>query len=256
MLLLITLAISALFAQQYSYNPAEIDNGKRIYESSCGTCHGALGDAVPGIDLGKGQFRRAVSDEDLVRIIRTGVPGTSMPLFNFSELQAGTIVAYLRNMTTTNIDRNAPALAALPPGDAARGKGIVEGKGQCLTCHWIYNAGKAAGPDLSAIGAPRVGRSASELQRSLVEPNAEVRPENRTIRVVPRNGAPVVGTLMNQDTHSIQLLEPSGLTSFSKSNLREYKLVDSPMPSFRDRLTAQELSDVISYLVSLKGFTP
>ena len=256
MLLLLTLAISALIAQQHSYTPAEIDDGKRIYQSSCGTCHGALGDAVPGIDLGKGQFRRAASDEDLVRIIRTGVPGTSMPPFNFPEPQAGTVVAYLRNMTTANVDRNAPVLAALPAGDAARGKGIVEGKGQCLTCHWINNGGNTAGPDLSAIGAPRVGRSPAELQRSLVEPNAEVRPENRTIRVVPRNGAPLTGILMNQDKHSLQLLGPKGLTSFSKSNLREYGLVDSPMPSFRDRLTAQELSDVISYLVSLKGSTP
>jgi cytochrome c1 len=27
----------------------------------------------------------------------------------------------------------------------------------------------------------------------------------------------------------------------------------SPMPSYRDKLTTQELSDVISYLMSLKG---
>ena len=44
------------------------------------------------------------------------------------------------------------------------------------------------------------------------------------------------------------------LKSFSKSNLREYAFVNnSPMPSFKDKLSTQELSDLISYLASLKG---
>jgi hypothetical protein len=36
--------------------------------------------------------------------------------------------------------------------------------------------------------------------------------------------------------------------------LREYAFVNnSPMPSYKDKLSAQELSDLISYLSSLKG---
>jgi cytochrome c1 len=35
--------------------------------------------------------------------------------------------------------------------------------------------------------------------------------------------------------------------------LREFGILKSPMPSYRDKLTPQELSDLVAYLVSLKG---
>jgi mono/diheme cytochrome c family protein len=39
-----------------------------------------------------------------------------------------------------------------------------------------------------------------------------------------------------------------------KSDLRDHGFVEkSPMPSFKDKLDAQELADVVSYLVSLKA---
>jgi mono/diheme cytochrome c family protein len=44
------------------------------------------------------------------------------------------------------------------------------------------------------------------------------------------------------------------LRSFSKSNLREFSFVaNSTMPSYKDKLSSQELADVVSYLASLKG---
>jgi hypothetical protein len=44
------------------------------------------------------------------------------------------------------------------------------------------------------------------------------------------------------------------LVSLDKSNLRELTfLPNSPMPSYRDKLSAVELTDLVSYLVSLKG---
>jgi hypothetical protein len=43
------------------------------------------------------------------------------------------------------------------------------------------------------------------------------------------------------------------LRSFVKSDLREHGFAESPMPSYRGTLTPQELADVVSYLVSLKG---
>jgi hypothetical protein len=41
-----------------------------------------------------------------------------------------------------------------------------------------------------------------------------------------------------------------------KSELRDVAFVDSPMPSYRDRLDAQALADVVAYLVTLRGDTP
>jgi hypothetical protein len=38
-----------------------------------------------------------------------------------------------------------------------------------------------------------------------------------------------------------------------KTDLREYGFAESPMPSYRGKLSAQEIADVVSYLASLKG---
>jgi mono/diheme cytochrome c family protein len=37
-----------------------------------------------------------------------------------------------------------------------------------------------------------------------------------------------------------------------KADLREHGFVDSPMPSYRDTLSQQEIADVVSYLLTLK----
>ena len=138
-------------------------------------------------------------------------------------------------------------------GNIANGKAVFEGKEQCTTCHRAGERGSRVGPDLSRIGAQR---SPAELQRSLVEPGAEIIPANRFFKVVTREGTTITGRLLNQDTFTIQLLDAKDekLKSFSKSNLREFAFVEkSPMPSYKDKLSSQELADLVSFLASLKG---
>ena len=129
---------------------------------------------------------------------------------------------------------------------------LVEGRGQCLSCHSIGNFGMHAGPALTDIGLQRRG---ADLLKSLVEPGAEVRAENRSVRVVMKDGKTVAGRFLNQDTFSIQLIDTNDkLLSLDKSQIRESSLLTtSAMPSFKDKFTAPELSDVVSYLSSLKG---
>jgi putative heme-binding domain-containing protein len=225
----------------------EVKDGERLFMSNCATCHGADGDAVFSVDLGHGQFRQASTDADLIRIIRSGIAGTSMPPGNYSEAQAGTIVAYLRSLASTS--------NAAVPGDAARGRLLFEGKGACLTCHRVSGSGSRLAPELSDIGQ---FRRADELTRSLVDPSAEIKPPNRSFRVVTRERATITGRLLNQDTFTVQLMDDKEqLRSFQKSALREYGFVDeSPMPSYRNKLTADELTDLVKYLVSLKILQP
>lgn len=236
--------VTAARAQQ-KYLPAEVEAGGRLYTSNCTGCHGPEGDGVGGINFSQGKFRRAATDEDLLRIIARGIPGTPMAPSGMSESQIGQIVGYLRSMTAT-------ADTPTGSGDAARGKSLVEGKGQCLTCHAIGLNGLHSGPALTDIGAQR--RSV-DLMHSLVEPNAEIRPENRTVRVVMKDGRTLNGRFLNQDTFSLQLIDASDkLMSIDKSQIREsILLTTSPMPSFKDKLSAQELADVVAYLASLKG---
>jgi putative heme-binding domain-containing protein len=239
------LSSSAAIAQQTRYLPAEVEAGGRVYTSTCTGCHGPEGDGVAGINFSQSKYRRAGSDDDLVRIIVRGIPGTPMPPTGMSEGQAATVVAYLRSLAATAGD-------ASGAGDVTRGKSVVDGKGQCLTCHSIGISGGHAGPALSDIG---LQRRSVDLMQSLVTPGSDVRPENRAIRIVMKDGKTITGRFLNQDTFTIQLIDSTDrLLSLEKSAVRESSLLTtSAMPSFRDKLSAQELADVVSYLSSLKG---
>lgn len=112
--------------------------------------------------------------------------------------------------------------------------------------------GSRVGPDLSEIGA---FRRSIEMEMSLLEPDAEILPQNRFYRAVTNEGEIISGRLLNQDTFTVQILDSKErLLSLSRSKLREAGFMDhSPMPSYRDKLSSQKLADLIFYLTSLKG---
>jgi putative heme-binding domain-containing protein len=222
----------------------DVQDGARVFRQSCANCHGPDGNEIPGIDLGRGVFKTAKTDEDLVRIIQKGVPGTTMPATNMAEEQAKRVVAYLRSTAATKT-------SVTTVGDATRGKALFEGRGGCVKCHRVSGVGSRLGPDLTRIGQLR--RSV-DLERSLVDPAAEVVPAGRFYRVVTKGGATVTGRLLNIDTFTVQMIDTKEqLRSFTKTNLTEFGFIPSPMPSFKSTFNAQELADVVSYLVSLKG---
>ena len=80
-------------------------------------------------------------------------------------------------------------------------------------------------------------------------------PMNRAVRAVTKDGKVINGRRLNEDTYSVQLIdEQEHLLSLDKANLREYAvLTTSTMPSYKDKLSAQEMADVITYLLTLKG---
>ena len=309
---------TAILAQQHSYTQAEIDAGAKLYESNCGSCHGENGDKIVGIDFTKGTFKTARTDDDMIRIIRNGVPNTGMPPNPFSETQANTVVAYVRSMLGGRV-ANTSAIASLT-GDAARGKTIFEGKGNCATCHAVSGVGGTSGPDLAPVPAGRGGRGAGaapvpavpggaapaagappagggrggrgggqagaprgggappaggppaavagggggrggrgapspqQLERSIVDPSVEMAAEYRVYQVITKSNVTAKGTLLNQDTFSVQMRDNSDkLMSYWKQDLKEYGFLPSPMPSYRNVLTPQEIADVVAYLVSVRS---
>jgi putative heme-binding domain-containing protein len=222
----------------------DIEDGGRAFRNTCANCHGPDGDQVAGIDLGRGHFRRPLSDPELVSIIRNGIPNTPMPPNNVSEAQAVKIVAYLRSLAASR-------RSVATTGDVARGKSIFDGKGACATCHRVDGIGSRLGPDLSRIGQVR---RAVELEQSLLDPAAEVLPANRFYHVTTHDGSSVTGRLLNHESFTVQLLDSKEqLRSFNKADLKDYGFSPTPMPSYRSKLDAQELADVVSYLASLKG---
>ncbi|HTA71203.1 MAG TPA: cytochrome c, partial [Bryobacteraceae bacterium] len=69
------LAAATLLAQQ-NYSPGDVEDGWRLYVANCAVCHGPEGESVPGTQLDHGTFRHGSSDDELVDIIRKGIPGT------------------------------------------------------------------------------------------------------------------------------------------------------------------------------------
>jgi putative heme-binding domain-containing protein len=241
-LTLLALPPAAAFAQHET--AADVADGGRVFQATCANCHGPDGNQIAGVDLGSGQFKRASSDADVIRIIRTGIPNTPMPASNFSEAQAAQIVAYLKSVAAS---RRSGTVA----GDSLRGKALFEGKGTCTSCHRVNGSGSRLGPDLSAIGQ---GRRAVDLEKSLLDPGAEVLPANRSYRVTTTDGTTITGRLLNHDSFTIQLLDSKEqLRSFQKSDLKEYGFAATPMPSYRGTLTPQDIADLVSYMVSLKA---
>jgi len=239
-------AAAATLLAQHEYNPFDAQIGARIYLNNCVYCHGPDGDQVPGIKLGSGKFKHATTDADIMEIIQKGIPGTGMPAqTNMPEQQVRYIVTYLRSLASE------PASDLPPGGDSSRGKAIFEGKGGCLKCHRVKEAGSWVGPDLSDIGSVR---RIAEIEKTLLDPNGTLLPQNRVFRAVTRDGNSVSGRILNQDTFSLQLIDARGrLVSYQKSDLREFKSVDSPMPSYQGKLSRAEMADLIAYMVTLKG---
>ncbi len=227
------------------YSAIDIETGSRLYAGQCAQCHGPNGDMVSGIDLRRGQFRRPLSDDDLRRTISAGVPGTGMPPFNLQPTELDGLVAFIR----VGLDVSGTPVKV---GDAAHGQTLFEGKAGCASCHRVNGKGPRVAPDLSDIGAIR---SVAALQRSLVDPTGAMWPINRSVRIVTRDGRTIRGRRLNEDTHTVQLIdEQERLVSLMKADLREYEVAKtSPMPSIAGTLTDDERSDLVAYLLSLKG---
>lgn len=228
---------------QYSAN--DIESGSRLYAGQCALCHGPNGDAVAGIDLRRGQFRRALSDEDLAVVIANGLPDAGMPGVALQPSEVNGLIAFIR----AGFDVKGTAVKV---GHTGRGQALFEGKAGCASCHRVNGKGPRVAPDLSDIGAIR---TPAALQRSLLDPTSAMLPINRPVRIVTRDGRTIRGRRLNEDTFTLQVIdEQERLVSLVKADLREYELAkSSPMPSFATTLTGDELEDLVAYLLSLKG---
>ena len=92
-----------------------------------------------------------------------------------------------------------------------------------------------------------------QLAQSILDPNALMTVQNRYVQLKMKDGKTISGKLLSVDTFYYQLLDSTEkLANISKENVRDMTMT-SPMPSYRDKLSTQELADVISYLMSLKA---
>ena len=242
-------------ALQPAFSMQDTGAGKRLYVAHCAACHGQQGEGGRGVRLTA--LRRASNDDSLFSLIRKGLPGTEMPPAPLSDDEIRHVVAFVRTL-----QRSAALPDAVP---TSRGEQVYRGAG-CAACHTIGSEGGVLGPDLSGIGARR---RPDYLRRALLDPEADIPegvgqyrwyiviPDNfLQVRLTVNDGRQVTGARVNEDSFSIQVRDASGrIQSFWKTELKELhkEWGKSPMPSYRDKLSAPEIDELVEYLSGLRG---
>ncbi len=225
---------------------ADLARGEKLFQHQCALCHGPKGEGGRGPMLTRAKLMRAPDDATLLKVIEEGIRGTEMPGGGgaMSDREIRFTAAYVRSLGKVPLK---PV-----PGDPARGAEIYRGKGSCATCHSIQAEGGISGPDLAGVG---VRRSSQFLRESIVDPQAAVPDGYLLVTVVAKDGRSVTGVRVNEDSFSIQVRDDSGRShSFWKNEIEriDKQQGKSPMPSYKDRLAEDELTDLVAYLASLK----
>jgi cytochrome c oxidase cbb3-type subunit 3 len=231
----------------YAQSDAGISQGRALFRSNCAFCHGLTAEGGRGPNLVSAPLHHGEEDSDLKRVIHGGVPGTTMPAFSeMGDEEIGNLVVYLRSLSKGVVKRKAV------PGDPHQGQAVYVKNG-CPSCHRIGDEGSVYGPDLSRIGA---SRPVEYLRESIVHPSADIQPDYEGVTVVTKAGKRVTGVRINEDTFSIQVRTVAQkFANFSKDDLREVIYEKKSLMPPYERLSSNDLENLLAYLASLKGAT-
>jgi cytochrome c oxidase cbb3-type subunit III len=215
--------------------------GQQLFNANCAGCHGLDG---RGGDKGPSVATTVLTDDQVHTVILKGIDGTAMPAFpELKEQQVRDIIARLRTLQGKLEERK-------PPGDATRGKAVFFGKGECSSCHAISGQGGFLGPDLSAYGSDLPAKT---IRDEIVKTDRIPRSGYQSASIVSHDGNRLEGILRNEDNFSVQILTADGNFHFlQKSELQKIEHSgQSLMPTnYRERLSAAELNDLVSYLMN------
>ncbi len=137
--------------------PASAERGRAVYLNHCAICHGEAGDgegmAAHMFQVKPRDFRRGVfkyrstptgslpTDDDLLRAIRRGLPGSAMlPQDSLTDAEVRDVIATLKTLSPRFATEPPPKPIAIPPAPAvtpallARGKDLYR-EMKCPECH-------------------------------------------------------------------------------------------------------------------------
>jgi len=232
--------------------------GESQFRANCAFCHGlgARGGGR-GPDLSRRPKKHGDSDQDLFTTISNGVPGTAMPPngatqqgVGMTETEIWQVVTYIRS-----VEKTGTAIT----GDAGRGRELFYGSAACATCHMFRGKGGRLGPDLTGAGTARsteylidsMRNPNKRLAQGISEAMKEFSEEYETVNVVAADGTKYQGTLLNEDSFSIQFLDTrEQLHSFDKASLKSLQVSrESLMPAYDEkRLPEKDLHDLLAFL--------
>lgn len=220
--------------------------GKAEFQRICGNCHSVS--IATSQRMTQAQWTGVVND-----MVSRGAQGSQQDLDNVTTYLA---THFGQGAPSTAGATAAPAPAVvketpLSEAEVTRAMGLIKTNG-CLSCHRVADTGSYVGPDLSDAGA---SYSPGQIRSALVSPNKDVAPQHRSVHLVTKDGKTVTGRILNQDGFSIQIIDSSSeLRSFLKANLREFTIITAnPMPAYADKMSAEDMNDLVQYLSSQKG---
>lgn len=142
-------------------------------------------------------------------------------------------------------------------GDAKRGEQIFMSNisAQCVRCHRVGKTGSAVGPALDGVATRR---DRAHLLRSIVNPSADIDAKYQNQIVLLLSGKSVQGVLLDEDDHSLRLLDAQGKTvQIDKDDVDElFEQETSLMPEMKNVLTRQQIRDLVAWLSQLKEASP
>lgn len=219
-----------------------IAHGGAVFNTLCAGCHGGGGAGGRAPSLVDSRRLRAMSDQELQTIIRTGTPNGmpgfgSMPAPDFRD-----VTSFVRSLTPSDEGSGAP-------GDVAAGEAFFFGKGRCGTCHLAAGRGTASGPDLSNIGRQM---TIEQLRTALTDPAAAIAPGYATVRVQTKDGRSLRGFVRNEGNYVLPLQTLDGrLVAIDKKDAQITREAGSLMPALS--ATADETRDLLAYVSRLGG---
>jgi putative heme-binding domain-containing protein len=265
----LTLSLASFLAPHFTYaqakNPYAGDTkmaklGEYEFRANCAFCHGlgARGGGR-GPDLTRTPKKHGDSDQEIFTVISNGVPGTAMPPngatqqgVGMTEEELWQVITYIRSVEHQPMPMT---------GNSKRGRDLFFGSAACSTCHMFKGQGGRLGPDLTTAGTARsldylvesIRNPNRRLAQGLGEAMKEFTEEYETVNVVTADGTKLQGTLLNEDSFTIQFLDTrEQLHSFDKSSLKSLqKSRQSLMPVYDEKtLPEKDLQDLLTFLVN------
>ncbi len=233
----------------------DLSQGQSLFQVHCSRCHGMLGEGGEGPSLKRPRLTHAPDDMALYSVISQGIPGTGMPAtWAPRPRDLWKVAAYVQSLGRLEVEEL--------PGDPVAGKLVYDNQGNCASCHILGGSGRGIGPELTEVG---LRRNRDYLQMSVTSPDADqpkIADPMRgtlnsflTVRVVSELGT-YEGMRINENEFSVQMRDLAGtIYSFDKSKLISYEkdFGHSLMPGYGAALSATEVNDLVSYLMTLKG---
>lgn len=241
------------FSQDKPASGLNQNKGAELFASRCAYCHGSDGTGGRGPAIATLPKVVAMSNQNLMEIVHKGEIDQGMPGFpDLGDEGISAVVQYLRKLQGVTENATAPKLS----GDPDAGRSIFYGKGQCSNCHMILGKGGFIAGELTSYAR---NRTADEIRHAIVNPDEELQPTSRVVKVRSQDGKSLTGIVRAEDNMNITLQTEDGRYHFlSRSNLASVDYTNhSLMPSdYGTRLTSQELDDLVAYLVATDGNSP